>query len=146
MADKKKDYEVLQRIRLDDGTLVVPASEDPDLGPDEVKTVSLTAEEAVPFLNTSAVRLVPTPRQVSAGGPADGGEGPTQTAPVSPPPPAPPVETDTAKLAETFGEDVAQILEDAGYVSAAEVRAASDEVLLGVDGIGPKTLEKIRAA
>ncbi len=144
MADKKKDYEVLQRIRLDDGTLVVPASEDPDLGPDEVKTVSLTAEEAVPFLNTSAVRLVPTPRQVPAG--SDGGEGPTPTAPVSPAPPAPPVETDTATLAETFGEDTAQILEDAGYVSVAEVRAASDEVLLGVDGIGPKTLEKIRAA
>ena len=141
-TDTKKDYEVLHRIRLENGTLVKPASEDRDLGPNEVKTVSLTEEEAQPFLATEAIRPVPTRQEVSA----DEEEPTTHVAPVSPAPSAPPVEESPVTLAEAFGEDTAETLEDAGYTSVAEVQAASDEVLLGIDGIGPKSLEKIRAS
>lgn len=139
-SDAKKEYEVLHRVRLEDGTLVRPANEDNPLTED-VTTLSLTDEEAQPFLATSAVRLVPNRRRVAAGD-----EEPTETAPVTPAPPAPPVEPSAPTLAETFGEDTAQILQDAGYATVAEVEGATDEVLLGIDGIGPKRLEKIRAA
>ena len=143
-SDSKKDYEVLHRIRLDDNTLVKPASEErPGTSEAEVKTISLTEEEAQPFLATEAIRPVPTRRDAS-----EEEEPSTHVAPVSPAPSAPPVEGSeaTATLAEAFGEDTAQILEDAGYTSVAEVQSASDEILLGIDGVGPKTLEKIRAA
>lgn len=38
-----------------------------------------------------------------------------------------------------------EALRAAGYESVEAVAAASDEALLGVDGIGPTTLEEIRA-
>ena len=38
------------------------------------------------------------------------------------------------------------LLISAGYTSADQVRAASDDDLLAIDGIGPKTVEVIRNA
>lgn len=49
-------------------------------------------------------------------------------------------------LVEVFGADTGGILSDAGYATVAEVQAATDEVLIGIDGIGPKRLEGIREA
>ncbi len=66
----KKDYEVLYRIRLEDGSLVVPAGEDPDLGPDEAKTISLEEEEARPFLATGAIAPVRVQRAARAASPS----------------------------------------------------------------------------
>lgn len=39
----------------------------------------------------------------------------------------------------------AELYRNAGYESAEEVQAASDEDLLGIDGVGQKRLEKMRA-
>lgn len=49
-----------------------------------------------------------------------------------------------SKLSEDFpGHDQ---LVAGGYTTIAKVRNASDEELLAVDGVGPVTVEKIRAA
>jgi len=47
---------------------------------------------------------------------------------------------------EVYGEKAAPLLLAAGYKTPYEVRSASDEELLSVDGIGPATLKAIRAA
>lgn len=53
-----------------------------------------------------------------------------------------PVEWDTI---DGIGDETAANLVDAGVVSEADVRSASDEDLLTVDGIGTGTVERIRA-
>ena len=52
----------------------------------------------------------------------------------------------TATLADTVGQEYADKLAQAGYGDLDAVAQASDEQLLAVEGIGPKTLEKLRAA
>jgi DNA uptake protein ComE-like DNA-binding protein len=47
---------------------------------------------------------------------------------------------------EPLDENLVQILADAGYDTLEKIRNASDEELLEIDGIGPKSLEKIRQA
>lgn len=42
--------------------------------------------------------------------------------------------------------EISYKLKEAGYATVASVRAATDEELDGVEGIGPATVEKIRAA
>jgi hypothetical protein len=81
-------------------------------------------------------------------------EAPTQTE-------APPVEGDrserdvtvpiatpltTVEFTDLFGVDLGIRLALAGLRSADAVRAASDDDLLAIDGVGPATLKKIRAA
>jgi hypothetical protein len=138
-TSEAKDYEVLYRIRLGDGTLVRPASEETP-GTNEVKTVSLAEEEARPFLDTGAVRPVPTRRQASV----SDDEEPSSTAPVSPAPPAPTVESQA--LAEVFDADLASTLEAGGFTTVEQVRGASDEELNALDGIGKKSVDKVRKA
>ena len=41
-------------------------------------------------------------------------------------------------------ESVVELLQDAGYVSADAIKAASDDDLLAIDGIGKGTLKKVR--
>lgn len=43
-------------------------------------------------------------------------------------------------------QDIIDRLKEEGYASPDEVLAASDDELLAIEGIGPKTLEKIREA
>lgn len=49
-------------------------------------------------------------------------------------------------LVDVYGTDYAILLHDAGYRSVSAVKAASDEDLLAISGIGKATLNKIRAA
>lgn len=55
-------------------------------------------------------------------------------------------DADRAVLDTTFGVDTASQLALAGFASVQAVRDASDDDLLAVEGIGPATLRKIRAA
>lgn len=48
--------------------------------------------------------------------------------------------------AQGLDAEVTKILKDAGYDGPDEIRAASDEDLLAVKGIGPKKLDEIRQA
>lgn len=52
----------------------------------------------------------------------------------------------TGGLADLLEADLASTLEAAGYTTADQLRAATDEELDAVSGIGPKSVEKIRAA
>lgn len=54
-------------------------------------------------------------------------------------------EGDEDPMVEAFG-DLADDLQAAGFENLNEVREATDEELLSVDGIGPKRLEQIRTA
>lgn len=45
---------------------------------------------------------------------------------------------------EPLDESTVQLLSDAGYDTLEKVRGASDEELLGIKGLGEKTLEEIR--
>lgn len=51
-----------------------------------------------------------------------------------------------AYSSEPLDENLVQLLADAGYDTLEKIRNASDEELLEIDGIGPKSLEKIRQA
>lgn len=53
--------------------------------------------------------------------------------------------TPKSELAEALGDDIAATLEAAGYTTAEQVRSAGEEELGAINGIGPKSLEKIRA-
>lgn len=48
------------------------------------------------------------------------------------------------ELTQTFGEDLALTLKDAGYESVEQVRDADGDELLAVNGIGQATLRKVR--
>lgn len=51
-----------------------------------------------------------------------------------------------SEVINVYGERIGQLLLGAGYSTVSQVREDSDENLLDVEGIGPKTLEDIRAA
>ena len=119
MASAKKKYEVLHGITPDEegGTITEGV-------------VELTDEEAAVFLDREAVRLLPG---------QDAPE-PDQNADRGTPPESP--ETSVLSVPPEHGRDG---LVAAGFDSDEKVRAASDEDLLAVDGIGPGRLKQIRA-
>lgn len=61
------------------------------------------------------------------------------------PEPAPEKEEDALAALGGIGAEIANALRAVGINSPADVRAVTDEALLGIPGIGPKTLEKLRA-
>ena len=128
MANKK--YEVLHGIRLPEGELLT----------DGVVTLDANDPTTKKFLDYEAIRLVPGQGEVQD----EPDETPSSTAPVSPAPPAPTVESQA--LAEIFDADLASTLEAGGYTTLEQVRAASDEELNDVEGVGKKSIEKIRSA
>lgn len=54
--------------------------------------------------------------------------------------------TALVEMGALYGEDVAELLVGAGYVTPEQVRGADDDQLLAIDQIGPGRLKKIRAA
>jgi hypothetical protein len=60
--------------------------------------------------------------------------------------PADLVEAMKAEVLEAFGEKIGRTLIEGGYASMKAVRAAPDENLLGIKGIGARTLDSIRKA
>lgn len=51
-----------------------------------------------------------------------------------------------AEVAAEFGEVIGNKLLEAGFASFSDISATNDEALLAIEGIGPSTLEVIRAA
>lgn len=49
-------------------------------------------------------------------------------------------------LAASFGDDIADLLRDAGFADPEAVATASDDDLRAVSGIGPASVKKIREA
>lgn len=98
--------------------VVLPITVDPAEGPVSSGTVELSHEDALVFLARGFVR------EPSGSSPV-GDETPDLTVPAS------------AGRVELI---------DAGYVSDEQVRAATDEQLLAIDGIAEGKLAKIRAA
>ena len=139
MANKK--YEVASPIRLEDGELK---------GVGSVVTLDTDDADTATFLDRKVIRLVPgqgSRAPEGADGPSDpadpGGAG-SNNNPQDDPPGDPGNEGGGPSLAEAFGEENAEILDDAGYERVSEVVAASDEVLLAINGIGPQRLKRIR--
>ena len=60
--------------------------------------------------------------------------------------PADLVEAMKTEVLEAFGEKIGRVLIGGGYASMKAVRAAPDENLLGIKGIGARTLDSIRKA
>lgn len=120
----RRKYEVLNGVRLADGTLRT----------DGVVTLDDKDDDTRKFLDYGAIRTVPG---------QDEPEEPTaHVAPVGQPEPAPPVET--RGLIDTFGDDLANVLLAGGYTTVEAVRAAPDEELLSVGSIGNQRLRQIR--
>jgi hypothetical protein len=71
-----------------------------------------------------------------------------ETAPPAPTPPPSPdlVKAMEIEVLEAFGEKIGRLLIAGGYPSLRAVRGAPDENLLGIKGIGGRTLESIRKA
>ena len=146
MATKK--YEVKSPIRLEDGELI-------PIG--EVKSLEEQDEDTQTFLARGVVVLVPGQEDDSAG---DEGTGPTpsQSANV----PAGQGSGDNGgdggddegggaaspdgDLVEVVGEDMAETLTGGGITTLAQATAATNEDLDAIQGVGKKTIEKIRAA
>jgi hypothetical protein len=73
-----------------------------------------------------------------------------KTGTVAPSPESPPTLQGTVQpppaLADTVGQELADRLAAAGYGTPEAAAAASDEQLRAVEGVGPKTIERLRAA
>lgn len=118
----KRTYEILYPIRLAQ-----------DEEPKTEGTISLEEEEARSFLDRGVIRPLLTS--------GDGGDGGATNNPGEPGENTPPSE-----LAGLLGDELAATLESAGYTSVEQVRGTSSEELDAVNGVGPKSLQKIRAA
>ena len=116
-----KDYEVLHGIRLPDGQVLR----------DGVIELDEDDEATQKFLDYEAIRLVP--ERKSARAQKQQSPGPNEGVDA----------TQSLTVPEEAGRE--ELLAN-GYDTDDKVHAASDDELLAIDGIGPKTLEKIRAA
>lgn len=117
-----KSFEVLHPIRL---------SQDEPAKTEGI--VRLAEDEAESFLARGVIRPL-----LTSGDGEDGGST-TDTGEAGD-------NTPKSELAELLGEELAAILESAGYTSAEQVRGTSSEELDAINGVGPKSLQKIRAA
>lgn len=135
----KLKYEILSPIRLGDGELVPVGA---------VKSLEKNDEDTQTFLRRDVIRLVPgqddnaSDDEESGGGTPGGTHGGTSDEATNETPDTPTDKT----LSELLGDDLASTLGAGGYESVEQVRAATDEDLDAVEGVGPKTIERIREA
>lgn len=122
----KLKYEVLSPIRLADGELVPVGA---------VKSLEENDEDTQTFLKRDVIRLVPGQEDTAENDGSEQNGNPDET-------PETPASEKT--LADLVGEDLASTLEAGGYESVEQVRAASNDELEAVEGIGKKSIEKIR--
>lgn len=142
----KKKYQVKSPVRLEDGELLPIGA---------VRSLEEQDEDTRTFLNRGVIALVPGQEDESPGG-QQGGTGPTPSQSANVPAgqgtgdggdnEGGGAASPDGALVEVVGEDMAETLTGAGITTLEQATAATNEELDAIEGVGKKTIEKIRAA